>query len=242
MDLLTGETKGETLLTVPVLCKEQLCAWLSEWLLLPIDWCFDCKLTPLLPLKLSLVYLFNKSHLGPGLRQGWLGFHASGWTGEKNSRKVWTRLQVPGLPLNCPMTLDESLPPLSLESSLYIPSLTQEDLILWFLFQDVQLPWVAAWTAWESPQNSSQGIAMYILIPVAGGTEPPPPRVFLFRGDMPEWETKLLCLFSKFLLTKSLSVDKSNILKISLEVFQVSKINQNQIRFWRRCLLSFRKK
>lgn len=54
---------------------------------------------------------------------------------------------------------------------------------------------------------------------------------FLSKGDMPEGETILLCLFSKFLLTKSLTVDKSNILKISLEVFQVSKINQNQIRF-----------
>lgn len=61
---------GDTVNTVPVLCTEQLCARLSEWLLLPIDWCFDGKLTLLLPLKLSLVYLFNKSHLGPGLGQG----------------------------------------------------------------------------------------------------------------------------------------------------------------------------
>lgn len=72
---------------------------------------------------------------------------------------------------------------------------------------------------------------MSIRIAATVVTEPPPPQGFLFRGDMPQGETKLLCLFSKFLLTKSLSVDKSNILKISLEVFQVSKINQNQISF-----------
>lgn len=105
------DKRGDTVNTAPVLCKKQDCAGLSERLLLPIDWCFDCKSTPLLPLKLSLVYLFYKSHLGPWPFQGWLGFYASGCTEEKNRWKVWRCSPVPCLPLNCCMTLDGSLLP-----------------------------------------------------------------------------------------------------------------------------------
>lgn len=149
----------------------------------------------------------------------------------------------PDQPLNCYPTLDESHP----FSGPRVSSISQ----VWpkrsrcfcvILISRLPAPMGAAWTAWEGPQNSSKVIAMSIRIAATVVTEPPPPQGFLFRGDMPQGETKLLCLFSKFLLTKSLSVDKSNILKISLEVFQVSKINQNQISFWRCCLLSFRKK
>lgn len=172
------DKRGDTVNTAPVLWKEQHCAGLSQWLLLPIDWCFDCKSTPLLPLKLSLLYLFNKSRLGPWPLQGWRGFCASWWTGEKNRLKVWRCSPVPGLSLNCYMTLDESLLPSKPQILPLYPRSDQEGLmILWFLFQGFQLPWVAAWTAWESPQNSSKVIAMYILIAVAVVTEPPPPRV-----------------------------------------------------------------
>lgn len=171
--------RGDRVNTVPELCKGQHCAEL--WVAFTAyRFVYQLQFDAPSPTgKLSLVYLFNKSQRGQWPLQGWLSFCASWWTGERNRLKVWRCFPAPGLPRNCSMTLAESLLlycPRVLPLTQEIPGLTQEEsMIPWFLFQDFQLPRVAAWTVSEGPQNSSTVIAMYILIAAAVVTEPPPP-------------------------------------------------------------------